>query len=865
MASVSNYASLLEKGKAILEPDDFSRLNRDIEEIDPANPNAGTLSASRRGLLMERINDCSQRIARALNPAMHIPEKEHMEAVKEIQIEIAASPTPKALHTQLKKLDPSLLEKIYKGVWIVKGCPSEENFSSELLRKDYSVLKQTFPPFFSLKEGTILEQILGALSSPPNDVDLFHLFQRCIQERFWSHKQIKAIYRHCLPPSTQAHIPKPPYFGRNLDTALHTALGAHFDRTTGMTAFCVFAPRATQVVLHLTKSQHVEYRLPMIRGEKGVFAVETEHALPGRTYHFMITGPRGGAPVKKVDPFALGNIIHSSLEGDENHESVVVDNDFVWTDSAWMRKRAQFDPAKQPMTIYEVHAPSWKKKENGDLLNWRELAQELAAYCKEMGYTHVELMAAFEHPQPISMGYQITNYFCVNSRLGTLDDFQWCVNFLHEKEIGVILDWVPAHFALDKFALSLFDGSPLFEDDDPRFASHPTWGTKVFDFKKPFARDFLASNAYFILKQLHADGLRVDAVWAMLDLAYDRAPGCRKNVKGGNIDLHAKEFLQNITMLIRKEGALAIAEETFGYENLTCSSDFKGPNGKRGIGFNLTWHIGWMSDSLRYFSTSIDKRPDLYPLLVKTLKDIDHNRPRGRVVMALSHDENCNGKNTIQGKMSGSPPERFANVRLLLALQTLRGGGPLLDFMGNEIAQSQEWHGRLIQSLRNPQERGKPGMQWEELDPQVNPYHHHYHRGVQSMRRALNQLYLNHPGLWNQTEEGFQEFKIDDSNNCIIGFRRFGNGKQLACLFNTSHRDLKDYFIDLPNRFTAPQYAKLQTVTEVFNSDRTEFGGLGRLNPTVHLIRDVSTWPTFIRFHFPPLTAIVLEEHLTNP
>jgi 1,4-alpha-glucan branching enzyme len=482
-----------------------------------------------------------------------------------------------------------------------------------------------------------------------------------------------------------------------------------------------------------------------------------------------------------------------------------------------------------------------------------------------MGYTHLELMAAVEHPQPISMGYQITNYFCVNSRMGTLKDFQWFINYLHEQKIGVILDWVPAHFALDKFGLSNFDGSPLFEDDDPRFASHPTWGTKVFDFKKPFTRDFLASNADFILDHLHADGLRVDAVWAMLDLTYDREPGCRTNEKGDKIDLHARAFLQNINTYIRRQypGAVTIAEETFGYENLTSPTDYKGPNRKRGVGFDMTWHIGWMSDSLSYFSTHMDNRHNLYPLLVKTLSEVDHNRPRGHVVLGLSHDENANAKRTIQGKMPGNTIERFANVRLLLALQTLRGGGPILDFMGNEIAQSQEWHGRLIQSLRDPHERAKTWMQWEELDPSINSVNYQYHRGVQAMRRALNHLFLEHPGLWDQTPEGFQEFKTDDSHNCIIGFRRFGSGKQLACLFNTSIRDLRDYFIALPTRYVDPRFARLQSVTEVFNSDRREFGGLDRLNPHVHVVRDVSSWPTYIKFHLPPLTAVVLEEHLS--
>ena len=462
MASVSSYPSLLLKGKTVLDTDDFTRLERDIDEVDPANPNAGTLSISRRTFLIERIKEFSQRVERELNPGLHTIQKGHIEAIQEIQGKIAAGATPKAFYSQLKRFDASLLEKIYKGVWIVSGCPSQDNFSAETIRKDYSVLKQVFPPFFSSKEGTILEQIVESLSNPPTDVEWGRVFQGCLQEKIWSHKQLKAIYRYGLPPSVQPHVPQPPYFGRGFDSKLYMTLGAHFDRTTGMTVFRVFAPRATEVVLHLSESEEIEHRLPFVREEKGVWSIQTSLAPPGRSYHFMIVGPGGGEPVKKVDPFSFGNVIHVSEEGTVDHDSVVVDRDFTWTDDAWLQQRVQFDPSKQPMTIYEVHAPSWKKKENGDLLNWKELAPLLAEYCREIGYTHVELMGVFEHPAPISMGYQITNYFCVNSRMGTLKDFQWFVNYMHEQKIGVILDWVPVHFANDEFALKKFDGTAPF-------------------------------------------------------------------------------------------------------------------------------------------------------------------------------------------------------------------------------------------------------------------------------------------------------------------------------------------------------------------------------------------------------------------
>jgi 1,4-alpha-glucan branching enzyme len=662
----------------------------------------------------------------------------------------------------------------------------------------------------------------------------------------------------------------PQHAPRAFNPELYKTLGAHYDKLSGATTFRVYAPHAREIVLKLTNPQgQIEHSIDMKKDKNGIWEAQSQDAKPGHLYHFVIVCENGEAN-KKIDPFAFANHVHTHSG---EHESMIadIDNDFQWTDGDWMRKRIESNPAKTPMAIYEVHVPTWRKKENGDPLNWRQLAHELSAYCKEMNYSHIELMGIFEHPTPISMGYQITNYFALNRTMGSIEDFQYFVNALHEQEIGVIADWVPAHFAIDKFALASFDGSPLFEDDDPEFAGHPQWGTYEFDFKKQFTKDFLGSNLEFLLDNFHLDGIRVDAVQSMLELNFCRAPRTRMNSKGNDVNLHAKSFLRSINKYVHEKypGVIMIAEEAMGFPNLTRPVTERGVHTKtRGVGFDLTWHMGFMTKSLEYMAIPPHRRNSSYATFIETVKDVDYNedsRPRGKVVLAFSHDENANGKGTIFTKMGGdSFPDKFANGRLLLAYQVLRGGGPILDFMGNEILQTQEWHGRLINGLNHEQERKKASVQWEELDPTVNILNHQYHWGARESRKALLRLYHNNPGLQDQTDAGFSWIDAKDSENGTLSFHRRGGGQQFACVFNSSGKDLNDYLIPLPNASYAPELGRLVSVKEVYNTDDIAFGGQGRKNVHVEIIRDKATnRPTHLKLRLPPFSALLLEEQFS--
>lgn len=698
------------------------------------------------------------------------------------------------------------------------------------------------------------------------------IFQTCLKEPKINPYQLQALFE-ALPESTKLRVPKPPYFGYGYHPKLYKTLGTHYDSEHRRTIFRVYAPHARDIRLNLTAWSHIEHSLCMDKKKGGVWEVATEHAQPGRSYHFMIVGKDGGVPFKKIDPFAFGNIIHSREKGNENHESMVRDirKKFPWTDEGWMSHRVGIYPDKMPMAIYEIHPPTWKKQLNGDPLNWRALAPELAAYCIEMGYTHVELMALFEHPQPISMGYQITSFFALNSEMGSIEDLQHFVNDLHKQGIGVIADWVPAHFANDQFSLHLFDGSPLFEDDNPAFVGHPEWGTYEFDFKKQYTKDFLASNLNFLLKKFHFDGVRVDAVQSMLELNYGRPPGTRLNKHGNGINLDAKKFLRHVNRYIHSKypGTLMIAEEAMGFPNLTRPETKKGVHTKkRGVDFDMTWHMGFVNQILEnYFKIPPHLRKWHYSTFTKTVQEVDGNedsRTRGKVVLPISHDENANGKGTVWTRMAGnSDPDKFANGRLLLAYQLLRGGGPILDFMGNEILQKEEWHYRLKKGLASEEERKKAAVQWEALDPSFDGSI--YHRGARESRRALLHLYRNNSGLQDQTDAGLSWIDGNDSEHCVLSIHRRGNGQQFACVFNSSDKDLSDYKIPLPNASYAPELNRLIDVREVYNTDDTLFGGLGRKNTYVEIVRDPSTRrPTHLKLRLPPFTALLLEERFSS-
>lgn len=908
-ARVKNYLNTLDATHEKLVQNELDELRQTLDtasrELDPTYPHFHLVSSARKDDLLQRMGSCMQGIKKKLAYLSERPSQTILRRKDEIlNLPKLFALTPLEFYRHLKGLDSAIVDKIYFCVWLVSGCPKVPEFSYELLKKNFTILSQKFPPLIDAAGGTLIEQMAADHQTEfeiqkeiefiedlskhvglslheislhelrldqlrqDRDQEKMKIFYDREKEVHFSHRQLKSLFK-MMPASVQALLPKPPYYGRGLDTQLYKTLGAHYDSKSGETTFRLYAPRAKEIILNLTTHEHIEHQIPLVKGENGIWAALSPQAMLGRTYHYMIVGAVGGQAVKKIDPFAFGNIMHRG--GD--HESVVRDSDkeFPWSDKVWMEERKNTDFSKGPMTIYEVHAPTWKKRENGDFFNWRELATDLGKYCTEMGYTHVELMGVLEHPHPMSMGYQVSSFFTMNSQMGTMEDFQAFIDEMHQTGVGVFLDWVPAHFSLDEFALGNFDGSALFEDDDPESALHPTWGTYEFDFKKQYAKNFLASNADFILSKLHVDGLRMDAVASMLYLDYDRPSGSRTNEMGTIINTEAKAFLRNVNASIHEKhpGVLIMAEESSAYPNVVRPPVEKGQNGKRGLGFDLTWHMGFMNDILKYLRLPPDQRPSAHPLLISTLNQVDGGpdfRPRGKVVLPFSHDENANGQKTIQRKMPGSLPERCANGRLLQAFQLLRGGGPALNFMGGEFMQSEEWHGRLIESLKlSTGEKRGPSVQWEELDPSVNPLNYQYHRGALECSKALNQLYLHKPGLWDQTDQGFSWIDNKDALNSVVSFHRRGHGEQLACIFNFSDHDMSEYLVPLPDPDSAPELSALIDVREVFNTDDKAYAGQGRTNESVQILRNSDGQPTHLKLqHLPPFTAIVLSEEFVN-
>ncbi len=883
-----------------LIPDEVEKLKERVAELNPQDRNASTLSLHRRSHLEREIAKLSEAINKKLHP-IHLPQSKvignQYDALQDFAAKLPLA--YKELSKELKNLHPVLQAKIHQAIWLASGAPNEPGFSEEKLESDPEVLRRSYPPFFSPQQGSLLKQLSEVLAieyklealqeevqslktsgnhieaaNKQSELDALAELHDTQKEAIFrvnhadlkiTDRQLQALF-NTLPQTVKTRLPQPPYFGRGFNQDLYKTLGAHYDKGSNKTTFRVYAPNAREITLNLTAWGRVEHAIKLTKKENGIWESQTEHARPGRSYHFMIVGKEGGTPYKKLDPFAFGNVIHSSELGCENHESLVreIDTGFVWTDGAWMANRVHTNPARTPMSIYEIHSPTWKKKENGDSLNWRELAPQLTDYCKEMGYSHVELMALFEHPQPISMGYQITSFFALNSAMGSLEDFQFFMNYLHAQKIGVIADWVPAHFANNPFSLRSFDGSPIYENDNPSYAMHPVWQTYEFDTRKQCTRDFLASNLEFLLRTYHFDGVRVDAVQSMLNYNLDR-----EYAKAGDVNEEAKEFLGNLNTYAHAKypGILMIAEEAMGFANLIRPVTEVGQIVKTsGVGFDLTWHMGFMNDTLRYFALPPHQRSAAYNVFSRTVKDVDQSddfRPRGKVVLPFSHDENANGHGTIFTKMGGNNNlDKFANGRVALAYQLLRGGGPVLDFMGNEILQTQEWHGRIIQGMNNPVERKKASVQWEELDPSIDIHNHQYHRGARESRKDLLGLYNRCPGLQDQTDAGFAWIDAKDAENGVLSFHRNGGGQQYACIFNSSDKDLHNYIIQFPHGSYAYELDRLVGIKEVYNTDNLAYGGQGR-SSYVEIIRDRSNRPTALKLRLPPFTALVLEEQFS--
>lgn len=589
-------------------------------------------------------------------------------------------------------------------------------------------------------------------------------------------------------------------FGQGTHYDLYNKLGAHPMTVDGEEGvyFAVWAPNAEAVSLVGNFNEWDENATPMERLEPlGIYEIFLPEMKIGDIYKYCVT-TKAGYTILKADPYGF------QAELRPNNASVIADiSDFKWQDSRWMKKREKFDDKKDPMFVYEVHPGSWKKHEQTEedvdgFYNYREMAHEMAKYVKDMGYTHVELMGIAEHPFDGSWGYQVTNYFAPTSRHGSPEDFQYFINYLHQQNIGVILDWVPAHFPRDAFGLAEFDGTCLYEYADPRKGEHPDWGTKVFDYGKTEVRNFLICNALFWLEKYHVDGLRVDAVASMLYLDYGREDGqWVPNIYGGNENLEAIEFFKHLNTIVKKRnpGIVMIAEESTAWPKVTDKAEYGG------LDFSLKWNMGWMHDFLEYMKL------DPY------FRKYNHTKMNFAMVYAysenymlvLSHDEVVHLKCSMIEKMPGSYEEKFKNLMAGYAFMTGHPGKKLL-FMGQDFGQHREWS----------EERE---LDWFLLEKEPN-------HQLQLFVKELLHLYKSNKCLYEYDcwPEGFEWINADDGDRSIFSFvRHSASGKNnMLFVINFTPVERPDYRVGTTCR---------RKHTLVLNSDDKKFGGKGKRRP----------------------------------
>jgi 1,4-alpha-glucan branching enzyme len=574
---------------------------------------------------------------------------------------------------------------------------------------------------------------------------------------------------------------------------LYEKLGAHPMCHNGVegTYFAVWAPNAAYVSVKGDFNQWNRDSHPLtLRGGSGIWEGFVVGIGKGAIYKYHIASCYNGYEVEKADPFAL------AYEVPPKTASVVWDTDYTWNDANWMSIRQQRNALDAPIAIYEVHLGSWMHvpEEDDRSLSYRELAPKLAEYVKQTGFTHVEFLPITEHPFYGSWGYQTTGYFAPTSRFGTLQDFQYLVDYLHQQEIGVILDWVPSHFPVDQFALAYFDGTSLYEHADPRQGFHPDWGSYIFNYGRHEIRSFLISSAFFWLDKCHIDGLRVDAVASMLYLDYSRRAGeWVPNQHGGNENLEAISFLRrfNEAVYANFPDVQTIAEESTSFAMVSR------PLYVGGLGFGLKWDMGWMHDTLHYFSQDPVHRKHHHNQITFRLLYAFHEN----FVLPLSHDEVVHGKGSLINKMPGDHWQKFANLRSLFGYMYAQAGKKLL-FMGGEFGQWAEWN-------------HDKSLDWHLLQ---EPLHAGLHRWVSD----LNALYRREPALHELDCEpaGFEWVDCNDVENSVFSILRVGRQKENAVLVVCN-------FTPIPRhnyRVGVPTSGFWQ---ELLNSDATAYGGSG--------------------------------------
>ncbi len=602
---------------------------------------------------------------------------------------------------------------------------------------------------------------------------------------------------------------------------IYEKLGAHPMTVNGVEGvyFAVWAPNAMRVSVVGDFNLWDGRRMPMRRlWDSGIFELFIPGLTVGELYKYEIKA-KGGLTYLKADPYA------NAAELRPNTASIVTDlRNFNWTDKEWIAERKKRDTKKEPMSIYEMHLGSWRKpaQEGREFYNYKELAPMIAEYIKEMGYTHIELMPIMEHPFDGSWGYQVTGYYAPTSRYGTPEDFMYFMNYMHEQKIGVILDWVPAHFPRDTFGLSNFDGTCLYEHQDPRKGCHPHWGTLIYNYGRPEVKNFLIANALFWAEKYHADGIRMDAVASMLYLDYGKNDGeWVANMYGGNENLEAIEFFKHLNSIFKKKekGVMLIAEESTAWPKVTGEVE------DDGLGFDYKWNMGWMNDFINYMSLDPVYRSGCHgELTFSMIYAYSEN-----FILTLSHDEVVHGKASMIGKMPGEREQKFANLRAAYGFMMTHPGKKLL-FMGQDFAQFSEWS--------------------EERELEWNLLEYEDHKKMQQYVKDLNKIYKEYPALYalDYDPKGFEWINAISANENMLVFTRNTKKKEdtllVVCNFSPLVYENHKIGVPYPGKYK-----------EIFNSDRPEYGGKGNGNPRLKQSKkdECDDRPNSITIKVPPM------------
>ncbi len=616
-------------------------------------------------------------------------------------------------------------------------------------------------------------------------------------------------------------------FHEGSHTRLYERLGAHAEVRDGVAGchFAVWAPNAhaVSVMGDFNGWHRHSHWLQQMHAGSGIWEGFVPGVAAGQRYKFHIESALHGYKVDKADPYAFASEVAPATG------SVVAALDYTWHDDDWLARRRHANALEAPISVYEVHLGSWRRSPDdpGKPLSYRDLAPQLADYCAEMGFTHVELMPVMEHPFYGSWGYQVTGYFAPTSRYGGPQDFMFLIDHLHQRGIGVILDWVPSHFPNDQHGLAYFDGTALYEHADPRQGYHPEWSSQIFNYGRHEVRSFLLSSALFWLDKYHIDGLRVDAVASMLYLDYARKEGeWIPNEHGGRENIHAIQFLRQLNEAVYRDfpDTQTIAEESTAWPMVSR------PTWVGGLGFGMKWNMGWMHDTLDYFSHEPVHRKFHHDQITFSIWYAFHEN----FMLPISHDEVVHGKGSLVGKLPGDEWQRFANLRLLLGYMWAHPGKKLL-FMGSEFGQTREWN-------------HDTSLDWHLL--QYWP-----HAGAQAWLRDLNGVYKSRPALFGRDfgNDGFEWIDCHDSDESVISFLRRGpHGETMLVVLNATPVVRENYRVGVPHG----GYWR-----EALNSDAPQYGGSGQGNAGGVTAQDWAHHgrPHSLLLRLPPLGALFFE------